>query len=141
MFIRPAGARILVRPDVANRTSGGLILPDTARANAPPMTGRVLAVGRGRLVVTTAGPVMETVQTCKEGDHIMYKRYHGSDVELDGVEHVILTDDHVLCVMEASPAGASVKVGLVTVTPAPPAPVTPGPGADAGPGTATAVPR
>ncbi len=95
MKIRPLHDRILVkRIDEEEQTSGGIIIPDTAKEK--PQEGKVVAVGNGK--VAEDGTV--TPLDVKKGDKILFSKYSGSEVNLDGTEHLIMREDDVLAVLE-----------------------------------------
>ncbi len=91
----PLQDRILVRRiEHESTTSGGIVIPDTAKEKA--QEGEVVAVGKGkRLKNGTVQPI-----DVKKGDRILFAKYTGSDIKLDGVDHLILREDEVLGVME-----------------------------------------
>ena len=94
MKIRPLHDRVLVeRIDEEEKTAGGIIIPDTAKEK--PQEGRVVAVGKGR--VAEDGSV--TKLDVKEGDKILFGKYGGTDVTLDGNEYLILREDDILAVV------------------------------------------
>jgi len=95
MKIRPLGDRILVkRIKEEEKTKGGIIIPDTAKEK--PQEGKVVAVGKGK--VTEEGKLL--VPDVKAGDKILFGKYSGSEVKLDGEEHLILREDDILGVLE-----------------------------------------
>ena len=95
MKIRPLHDRILVkRIDEEAKTSGGIIIPDSAKEK--PQEGKVVAVGNGK--VAEDGTV--TPLDVKKGDKILFSKYSGSEVSLDGEEHLIMREDDVLAVLE-----------------------------------------
>ena len=95
MKIRPLHDRILVkRIDEEEKTSGGIIIPDTAKEK--PQEGKVVAVGNGK--VAEDGTV--TPLDVKKGDKILFSKYSGSEVNIDEVEHLIMREDDVLAVLE-----------------------------------------
>jgi chaperonin GroES len=95
MKVRPLHDRILVkRIDQEAKSKGGIIIPDTAKEK--PMEGRVVAVGTGK--VSEEGVV--TPLDVKKGDRILFSKYSGSEIKLDGDEHVIVREDDVLAVLE-----------------------------------------
>jgi chaperonin GroES len=95
MKIRPLHDRILVkRIEEEAKTSGGIIIPDTAKEK--PQEGKVVAVGNGK--VAEDGTV--TPLDVKKGDKILFSKYSGSEVNLDGEEHLIMREDDVLAVLE-----------------------------------------
>jgi chaperonin GroES len=93
MKIRPLADRVVVkRIEGETKTKGGIIIPDTAKEK--PVEGEVVAVGSGK--VMKGGKVR--APELKVGDRILFGKYSGTEVKLDGVEHVILTEDDVLAV-------------------------------------------
>ncbi|HYB98253.1 MAG TPA: co-chaperone GroES [Candidatus Limnocylindrales bacterium] len=95
MNIRPLYDRILVRRvQEEEKTAGGIIIPDTAKEK--PQEGKVVAVGDGR--IDDDGKLRKL--TVKKGDRILFGKYSGSEVTLNGVEHLIMREDDVLGVLE-----------------------------------------
>ncbi len=95
MKIRPLQDRILVkRVDGETKTASGIIIPDNAKEK--PQEGSVVAVGKGKTLDNG------TVRTpdLKVGDKILFGKYAGTEVKIDGVEHLILREDDVLGVIE-----------------------------------------
>jgi chaperonin GroES len=93
--IRPLGDRILVkRIQEEEKTKGGIIIPDTAKEK--PQEGKVVAVGKGKK--TEDGKVI--AMDVKEGDRILFGKYSGSEIKLEGEEHLILREDDVLGILE-----------------------------------------
>src|SRR5271170_7439935 len=93
--IRPLGDRILVRRiQEEEKTKGGIIIPDTAKEK--PQEGKVVAVGKGKM--TEEGKLL--VPDVKAGDKILFGKYAGSEVKLEGEEHLILREDDILGVLE-----------------------------------------
>ncbi len=91
MKIRPLQDRIVVtRVESESKTAGGLIIPDTAKEK--PIQGKVVAVGSGKLLKD--GSLRKP--DVKVGDTVLFGKYSGTEVKLDGVEHVILREDDVL---------------------------------------------
>lgn len=94
MNIRPLNNRILVRRDDAKSIEGLIHVPEAAKE--PPVMGRVVAVGVGkRLDDGTLVPLDVT-----EGDHVLFSKYGGTEVEVDGVKHLLLREDELLAVIE-----------------------------------------
>jgi chaperonin GroES len=93
--IRPLHDRIIVqRIDAAETSKGGIIIPDTSKEK--PAEGKVLAVGNGkRLEDGTVRPL-----DVKVGDRVLFGKYGGNDVKVDGEERTILCEDDVLAVLE-----------------------------------------
>ena len=105
MTIRPLHDRIVVkRVEEEEQRVGGIIIPDSAREK--PQQGRVVAVGNGR--VNDKGKV--TALDVKAGDRILFGKYAGTEIKLDGEDYLILREDEVLGVLEgvAEPALAGV---------------------------------
>jgi len=94
MKVRPLHDRILVRRiEEENRTRGGIIIPDTAKEK--PQEGRVIAVGDGR--VDDAGKLRPL--DVHAGDRILFGRYAGTEIQIEGEEHLIIREDDVLAVV------------------------------------------
>jgi len=95
MKVRPLHDRILVkRLDQEAKSKGGIIIPDTAKEK--PMEGRVIAVGTGK--VSEEG--VATPLDVKKGDRILFSKYSGTEIKLDGDEHLIIREEDVLAVLE-----------------------------------------
>jgi chaperonin GroES len=95
MKVRPLHDRVIViRVDEKEKTSGGIIIPDTAKEK--PQEGKVVAVGPGK----TAKNGRRIALDLKENDRILFGKYAGTDIEIDGIEHLILRQDDILGVME-----------------------------------------
>lgn len=101
MAIKPLHDRIIVEAaPKEERTAGGIILPDTAQEK--PQRGKVLAVGPGkRLDSGQLAPV-----DVKVGDTVLYGKYGGTEVKVNGTDYVILRAEDVLAVLEGEPAMA-----------------------------------
>jgi len=94
MKIRPLADRLVVkRIAQEEKSKGGIIIPDTAKEK--PIEGEVIAVGSGK--VQKNGKVRPL--DVKAGDRVLFGKYSGNEIKLDGVEHVILTEDDVLAVL------------------------------------------
>jgi chaperonin GroES len=94
MKIRPLADRIVVkRLDAETKSKGGIIIPDSAKEK--PVEAVVVAVGNGKHLKN--GQLRPL--SVKEGDRILLGKYSGTEVKLDGVEHVILSEDEVLAVL------------------------------------------
>ena len=95
MKIRPLQDRILVkRLDEEEKTKGGIIIPDSAKEK--PQEGKVIAVGGGK--VSEDGKVLPL--DVKKGDKVLFSKYSGTEVTLDGEEHLIVREDDVLGILE-----------------------------------------
>ena len=95
MKFRPLHDRVVVRRlDGEEKTKGGIIIPDSAKEK--PVEGEVIAVGNGK--VQEDGTVRKL--DVKAGDRILFGKYSGTEVKLDGEEHLILREDDVLGVIE-----------------------------------------
>ena len=95
MKIRPLQDRILVkRLDEEEKTAGGIIIPDTAKEK--PQEGIVVAAGNGK--VGEDGKVQPL--DVKKGDKVLFSKYAGTEVTLDGEEHLIIREDDVLGILE-----------------------------------------
>jgi chaperonin GroES len=95
MKIRPLGDRILVkRIKEEEKTKGGIFIPDTAKEK--PQEGKIVAVGKGKM--TEAGKLV--APEVKAGDTVLFGKYSGSEVKLDGEEHMIMREEDLLGVLE-----------------------------------------
>jgi chaperonin GroES len=95
MKLRPLHERLLVtRTEEQDRTAGGLFIPDTAKEK--PMEARVVAVGNGK--VLEDGTLRKLV--IKAGDKVLFAKYSGSDIKIDGTDHLILREEDVLAIIE-----------------------------------------
>ena len=95
MKIRPLQDRVIVRQlEEEEKTEGGIIIPDTAKEK--PMEGRVVAVGKGK--VLEGGKVVPL--DVKEGDRVLFSKYAGTEVKLEGEEHLIMREDDILGIIE-----------------------------------------
>ncbi len=94
MNVRPLHDRLLVRRIEEKETvKGGIIIPDTAKEK--PQEGEVIAVGNGKVLDNGTKVAMEV----KKGDKILFGKYSGSDIKIDGEEFLILREDEVLAVL------------------------------------------
>ena len=95
MKFRPLNDRILVkRIEAETRTAGGLIIPETAKEK--PLEGEVISVGPGRRM--DDGSVRPV--TVSAGERILFGKYAGDEIKLEGIEHMIIREDDVLAVVE-----------------------------------------
>ncbi|HKA86422.1 MAG TPA: co-chaperone GroES [Haliangiales bacterium] len=95
MTIRPLYDRVLVkRLESEEKTAGGLFIPDTAKEK--PIEARVVAVGSGKILDDGSLRKPEV----KAGDRVLFAKYSGSEVKLDGEEHLILREEDILAVLE-----------------------------------------
>ncbi len=96
MKIRPLSDRLVVRrTQEEEKTKGGIIIPDTAKEK--PIEGRVVAVGAGKVSEDGKQRPLEV----KAGDKILFGKYSGTEVKIDGEEHVMLREEDILGVIEA----------------------------------------
>jgi chaperonin GroES len=95
MKIRPLHDRIIVRRvEEEEKTKGGIIIPDTAKEK--PMEGKVIAVGKGKILEDGKLQALDV----KAGDRILFGKYSGTEVKIDGEEHLIMREDDILGVIE-----------------------------------------
>ncbi len=95
MKMRPLNDRVVVlRIEEDEKTPGGLIIPDTAKEK--PQEGRVIAVGVGKLNDKGEGIAMEV----KENDRVLFGKYAGNEIKIDGVDHLIMREDDILAILE-----------------------------------------
>ena len=95
MKLKPLNDRILVkRLEGEEKTAGGLFIPDTAKEK--PSKGEVIAVGPGK----TTDDGKKIVMTVKAGDLVLFNKYAGTEIKLDGVDHLVLREDDVLAIID-----------------------------------------
>ena len=95
MKIRPLGDRLLVkRIEEEDKSKGGIIIPDSAKEK--PQEGKVVAVGKGKMLDDGKMVALEV----KAGDRILFGKYSGTDVKIEGEEHLIMREDDVLGIIE-----------------------------------------
>jgi chaperonin GroES len=95
MKIRPLNDRVVVtRIEEEEKTSGGIIIPDTAKEK--PQEGKVVAVGPGKVDYEGKRIAMDV----KRGDRILFAKYAGTDIKIDGVEHLIMREEDILGIVE-----------------------------------------
>lgn len=95
MQVIPLADRILVKPlEAEEKTKGGIILPDTAKEK--PQEGKVIAVGKGKVLEDGKVQPLEV----KVGDRILYSKYAGTEIKIEGEEHLIIREDDVLAIIK-----------------------------------------
>ncbi len=95
MKIRPLQDRIIVkRIEEEEKTKGGIIIPDTAKEK--PMEGKIIAVGKGKILEDGKLQPLDV----KVGDRVLFGKYAGTEVKIDGEEHLIMREDDILGVIE-----------------------------------------
>ena len=95
MKLRPLGDHIVVKPlEEMETKKGGIIIPDTAKEK--PMKGEVTAVGSGKIMENGTKKTMEL----KVGDKVLFSKYGGTEIKIDDVELLIMTEDDVLAVLD-----------------------------------------
>ena len=94
MKIRPLGERILLkRIEEEDKSKGGIIIPDSAKEK--PQEGKVVAVGKGRMLDDGKMVPLEI----KKGDRVLFGKYSGTEVKIEGEEHLIVKEDDILGVI------------------------------------------
>ena len=95
MNIRPLHDKILVkRVEDETTTKGGIIIPDSAKEK--PMQAEVIGVGQGKLLKDGTRSELSV----KKGDRVLFAKYAGTEIKIDGQEHLILSEDEVLGIVE-----------------------------------------
>ncbi|NTV34542.1 MAG: co-chaperone GroES [Deltaproteobacteria bacterium] len=95
MKIRPLHDRVIVkRMEGEEKTKGGIIIPDTAKEK--PVEGKVIAVGSGKVLENGKKVPLQV----KEGDRILFGKYSGTEVKIDGGEHLIMREDDIIAIVE-----------------------------------------
>ncbi len=94
MKLRPLGNRVIVKPEeTTDKTKGGIYLPDTASKEKPQM-GKVIAVGTGKILESGQKVPMEV----KVNDKVLFSKYAGTEIKINEVEHLILSETDILAV-------------------------------------------
>jgi chaperonin GroES len=95
MKISPLHDRVIVkRMEGEEKTKGGIIIPDTAKEK--PVEGKVIAVGSGKVLENGKKAPLQV----KEGDRILFGKYSGTEVKIDGEEHLIMREDDIIAIVE-----------------------------------------
>jgi chaperonin GroES len=97
MQVKPLEDRILVRPlEAEEKTAGGIVIPDTAKEKS--QRGQVVAVGTGKLLDDgSRAPV-----SLKKGDKVLFGKYAGTEIKIEGTQHQIMREHEILAVLEES---------------------------------------
>jgi len=95
MKIKPLHDRVIVkRVEEEEKTKGGIIIPDTAKEK--PVEGKVVAVGKGKMLDNGNQQPLEV----KEGDKILFGKYAGTEINIEGDEHLIMREDDIIAIVE-----------------------------------------
>ena len=95
MKLRPLDDRVVIKQSEAeDKTAGGIILPDTAKEK--PQIGKVVAIGPGKILDNGK----RTNMSVKKNDEVIYAKYMGNDIEIDGEKYVILKESDILGIIE-----------------------------------------
>ena len=95
MKVRPLHDRVIVkRVEEEEKTKGGIIIPDTAKEK--PVEGKVVAVGDGKLREDGKKTPLEV----KAGDRVLFGKYAGTEIQLDGEEHLIMKEDVIIAIVD-----------------------------------------
>ena len=98
--IRPLHDRVIIkRIDEGEQIRGGIIIPDSAKEK--PQEGEVIAAGNGKVLDNGTRVPLEV----KEGDRVLFGKYSGSEVKLDGEEYLIMREDEILGIIDAAAKG------------------------------------
>ncbi len=95
MKVRPLQDRVVIKPLTAEtKTASGIIIPDNAQEK--PVEGQVIGVGNGR--VLKDGSVIKP--DVKVGDRVLYSKYAGNEIKIDGVDHLIMREEDILAIVD-----------------------------------------
>jgi len=95
MKVRPLHDRVIVkRLEEDEKTKGGIIIPDTAKEK--PIEGKVIAVGDGKIKEDGTKIPLEI----KKGDRVLFAKYGGTEIKIDGEEHLMMKEDDILAIIE-----------------------------------------
>jgi len=93
--VRPLHDRVIVkRLEEQEKTKGGIIIPDTAKEK--PSEGKIIAVGAGKVMENGKRMPLQV----KEGDRILFGKYAGTDIRIEGEEHLIMREDDIIAIFE-----------------------------------------
>ncbi|MHC4321531.1 MAG: co-chaperone GroES [Planctomycetota bacterium] len=95
MKTKPLGEKILVkRFDAVEKTAGGIVLPDAAKEK--PKEGKIIALGDGKLLDSGARAKFQV----KKGDRVVFTSYAGTEIDIDGEEYLLMSEDDILAIIE-----------------------------------------
>jgi chaperonin GroES len=95
MKVRPLHDRVIVkRVEEEEKTKGGIIIPDSAKEK--PIEGKVVAVGNGKILENGQKIPLEV----KKGDRVLFAKYAGTDIKIEGEEHLIMREDDIIAIVE-----------------------------------------
>ena len=95
MNVKPLQDRVIVkRMEEEEKTKGGIIIPDTAKEK--PVEGKVVAIGSGRILENGTKVPLQV----KKGDRVLFGRYAGTEIKIDGEEHLIMKEDDIVAIVE-----------------------------------------
>jgi chaperonin GroES len=95
MKVKPLHDRLIIKTlEEGEKTKGGIIIPDTAKEK--PVEGKVIAVGAGRIKKDGTKMPLEI----KKGDRVLYAKYGGTEIKMDGEEYLMMKEDDILAVIE-----------------------------------------
>ena len=95
MSLKPLNDRVLVkRLESEERTASGLYIPDTAKEK--PSKGQVVAVGPGKIAENGSRVAMAV----KKGDEVLFNKYAGTEIKLDGVDHLVMREEDILAIID-----------------------------------------
>jgi chaperonin GroES len=95
MKVKPLHDRVIVkRTEGEEKTKGGIIIPDTAKEK--PIEGKVVAVGNGKILESGKTLPMQV----KTGDKVLFGKYAGNEIKIDGEEHVIMREDDIIAILD-----------------------------------------
>jgi chaperonin GroES len=95
MKVKPLHDRLIIKTlEEGEKTKGGIIIPDTAKEK--PVEGKVIAVGAGRIKKDGTKMPLEI----KKGDRVLYAKYGGTEIKIDGEEYLMMKEDDILAVIE-----------------------------------------
>jgi chaperonin GroES len=94
MKVKPLHDRVIVRRiEEEEKTKGGIIIPDTAKEK--PVEGEIMAVGDGKLLENGKKQALEV----KKGDRVLFGKYAGTEIKIDGEEHLIMREDDIIAIV------------------------------------------
>ena len=95
MKVKPLHDRVIVkRLEEENKTKGGIIIPDSAKEK--PAEGKIIAAGNGKILDDGKRQPLEV----KKGDRVLFGKYAGTEIKMDGEEHLIMREDDIIAIIE-----------------------------------------
>ena len=107
MKVKPLHDRVIVkRLEEENKTKGGIIIPDSAKEK--PAEGKIIAAGNGKILDDGKRQPLEV----KKGDRVLFGKYAGTEIKMDGEEHLIMREDDIIAIIEGLKASGAIEAEI-----------------------------